>query len=163
MKLKIISDGTNTGTKLIDEISGKTIQFVQKITCSASIRDFLVYTTIDLVKVPIDVVAMAEIHEFDLNDKECNVYDAEIRIVTNEVEQKIGDVVYGIDELFIYDNKTQTPISAISDISLEITTDSDYVKAKIKKIKFEVEEAAVGLEPVNSREFGDILTNIYRV
>jgi hypothetical protein len=153
MKLKIISDGTSTGTKLINEESGEIIRFVQKISWSASMADFLTYTSIDLVNVPVDIVTKAEIHELDIYDEECNVYESEVRIVTN-----VDNIP---EELMIYDNKTQTPIGSISEISLEITTDS--IKAKIKKVKSDVEEAVVGLDPVNSREFGDILTKIYRV
>lgn len=112
-----------------------------------------------MINVPVDIVAKAEIHE------DSSVFEKDIRIITEVIERKRGLLTFGTEELFVYDAETNLPIPGISEISLEITT--EYVKAKIKKVKSvneiesEVEGASSKVEPIDVREFGDVFTDIY--
>ena len=54
-KFKIISNGTTTGTKIIDLDTGEAISCVQEITWSCNANDPLVSCTIKLINVEIEV------------------------------------------------------------------------------------------------------------
>ncbi len=55
MKLKIISDGTNLGTKVIDVESGETLGLVQKIDWQIGVGEAFATATVVLSKLPIEV------------------------------------------------------------------------------------------------------------
>ena len=58
MKLKIISDGTNTGTKLIDEDTGETISGISSLTWEASANEALTKITVELFNIPVEIVSI---------------------------------------------------------------------------------------------------------
>ncbi len=61
MKLKIISDGTTVGTKLINEETGEMIHYVQKITWEVNAQGAISKATIELAKIPIEVVVDSKV------------------------------------------------------------------------------------------------------
>lgn len=61
MKLKIISDGTATGTKLIDEASGEAIGLVQSIKWEMQASQVVSMATVTVLKVPFEAIAEAEV------------------------------------------------------------------------------------------------------
>jgi len=64
MQVKIISDGTSQGTKIIDE-NGNALENVSDIVWQADARTSLCTAFLTLVKVPIEVKVEANIHETD--------------------------------------------------------------------------------------------------
>lgn len=56
MILKIISDGTSEGTHLINSETGEEVRYVQSISWSIDANTKEVKATIDLVKVPADIM-----------------------------------------------------------------------------------------------------------
>lgn len=55
MKIKIISDGTNFGTKIINKETGEIIGRVQNITWSISAADVLAKATIEILNPEIEL------------------------------------------------------------------------------------------------------------
>lgn len=132
MKLKIISDGTNAGAKLFDEDTGECLSLVQKLTWEAAADGFpLSKVTIELLNVPVDIVATADIDLIETypEAKIAESFEKEIKIISEPKTLSTSDIK-------ITDNKTQKQISAIQEIKWEADS-SGYQKAKIKKIKFE--------------------------
>ncbi len=132
MKLKIISDGTNEGTKLVDEDSGELVPLVQKLTWEAKADGFhLTKVTIELLNVPVEIVAKADVDLFEVWPKQELVksFEKEIKIVS---EPK----TLGSSDVKIFDNQTQETVGAIQEIKWEANC-LGHQKAKIKKIKFD--------------------------
>ena len=67
MKLKIISDGTNTGTKLIDEDTGEMIHGISKLTWEVNVENFTTKVGVEFFNIPVEFVSKAdvELHEWD--------------------------------------------------------------------------------------------------
>lgn len=63
MKLKIISDGTTVGTKLINEETGEMVGLVQNIQWEVGVGDNFASATVRLIKVPVELNVDAEIFE----------------------------------------------------------------------------------------------------
>ena len=59
MKVKIISDGTASGTKLIDQETGKSIEDITSITWSVSV-DELAQVNVKFINVPVEVIGEIE-------------------------------------------------------------------------------------------------------
>ena len=67
MRLKIISDGTTRGTKVIDEETGERIGLIQDIVWSANADKTITECTIKLAKVPVEIVTEAKIDPSELH------------------------------------------------------------------------------------------------
>lgn len=65
MKLKIISDGTNTGTHLIDIETGERVQQISKISWKADVKELITTASIELTNIPVEIVSSAQISLFD--------------------------------------------------------------------------------------------------
>lgn len=132
MKLKIISDGTNSGTKLIDEDTGESVPLIQKLTWEASADGFgLTKVTIELLNVPAEIVAKADVDSVDVwpPPGTTKSFEKEIKIVSVPQKNKAPDTK-------IFDNQTQEQVGAIQEIKWEANC-LGHQKAKIKKIKFD--------------------------
>lgn len=55
MKIKIISDGTNSGTKIINKETGEMIGMVQNVTWSISSKDIYAKATIEILNPEIEL------------------------------------------------------------------------------------------------------------
>lgn len=67
MKLKITSDGTSLGTKLVDEDSGETIGLVQKIEWSIGVDSAFATCTVKLAKMPLEASFVNTKFEYDVD------------------------------------------------------------------------------------------------
>src|SRR3990167_3463131 len=72
MRIKIISDGTTLGTKVIDEETGEKIGLIQKIVWSADVNKVITECTVKLVKVPVEIITEAEAEANPLERAEAN-------------------------------------------------------------------------------------------
>jgi hypothetical protein len=136
MKLKIISDGTNAGTHLIDEDTGEIINKISKITWEIDAKeDWISKTTVELTNVPVEIVSKAEVDLYKYHDPN---YDSLLKTKTFEKEIKIVSEVSDpslIIRTKVYDNQTNEVIGAIQKIKWEATPLERA--AKLDKIKFE--------------------------
>lgn len=131
MKLKIISDGTKTGTKLIDEDTNETLGLVQKLTWEAKSDGFpLTKVNIELLNVPVEIVTKAEVDLIELwpQKKTVKSFEKEVKIVSEPKTLTTSEVK-------ITDNQTQEQVGSIQKIKWTATPKGS--KAKIKKIKFD--------------------------
>lgn len=131
MKLKIISDGTNAGTKLLDEDSGESIPLIQKLTWETDSSGFgLSKVTVELLNVPVEIVTKADVDLYEIWPTEhlSKSFEKEVKVVSEKLD-------IGAPVTKIFDNQTQEQIGAVQEIKWEANlTDR---KAKIKKIKFD--------------------------
>jgi hypothetical protein len=63
MKIKIISDGTSLGTKIIDEATGTQIMNCSDLIIKVSAKTQLVECTMTLIKVPFEYKGVAETNQ----------------------------------------------------------------------------------------------------
>ena len=71
MKIKIISDGTMLGTKIVDEETGKELSFVRKVEWTLDLNaqppwNRLATCKLEMFNVPVELVGEAEITKKDL-------------------------------------------------------------------------------------------------
>jgi hypothetical protein len=137
MKLKIVSDGTNSGTRLIDEDTGEMVHKIQKLTWSTDVENWIATTTIELVDVPVEIVSTAEIEIWDYYRNEDGTYVdlAPRQTISKEVKIVSG----GMTALTtITDNQTKEPVSAVQAVKWEADPTGSF--CKMKKICFGKEE-----------------------
>ena len=170
--LKIISDGTAAGTRLIDEDSGEMIHLVQSIFWKATSDDFLTKTSIKILNVPVEIITKATILLKKFSEESGDFEDAgQIEKLIRIVSLSTSDIGHGttLQEVFIYDAETNTPIPGVLEAIFKVDT-SDGIQARLTQVLFNeeygtkisaVEERGVAIEPIDRREFGDVLTKIY--
>jgi hypothetical protein len=161
MKLKIISDGTNVGTRLIDENTGEMIGYIQKITWKANVESFLPTVTVELLDIPVEIVTKSECQSLKFNGQlDPDIINRDIKIISNRCNEHCVTTT----DISICDNKTGEEISGIQSIEWEATP--SYIKSKMTYFDFEneslVEKSESTIEPIDRREFGDVLTEIYK-
>lgn len=61
MKLKIVSDGTAPGTKLVDAVTGEAVDNVIDIIWTVSAVDMISKAIVHMLAVPIDVTVDADV------------------------------------------------------------------------------------------------------
>lgn len=140
MKLKIVSDGTREGTKLIDENSGEMIHGVSEIIWSANPNNTMTKTTIKFFNIPVEIISTANINLIEWNK--------ESQQLTNDrfVEKKIKIISENSNNnskaCFTSDVKildeTGDPIYGIQDIECKILPEGTEIK--ISKIIFDKNE-----------------------
>lgn len=84
MNLKVISDGTETGTKLINADTGEMIHGVSKITVCADCTDQLVKTTVEYFNIPVEITTVANVDLFDNNHMNIGVLNKKIKLLANK-------------------------------------------------------------------------------
>jgi hypothetical protein len=135
MKLKIVSDGTNTGTHLIDEETGKSIEQISKLSWEANAKEFITTVSVELTNIPVEIISTAEVNLFehvapDWDAVHTKDFQEEIKIVS-ERNRGIGSVPF----TKILDNKTGQAVGAIQEIKWECTPHKQG--AVVKKIFFD--------------------------
>ncbi len=65
MRIKIISDGTTLGTRLVNAETGESIDGATSITWSANIDDGSVVALVRFIRLPIDAIGEAELLNAD--------------------------------------------------------------------------------------------------
>lgn len=130
MKLKLISDGTNTGTKLINEETGETVQRISKLSFEANAKDQLTKVTVELFDVPVEIVSKAKVDLYEFippfNDEEhTKTFFKNIKIAS---EGRSCQTI-------ISDAESGEAVGAIQKIVWEATPQKR--SAKIDKIKFD--------------------------
>lgn len=133
MKLKIISDGTSAGTKLIDEDTGEMIHLIQNLTWQQSGEDYASKVTIELINIPVEIVAKAEVELLEYDSawelKPTKTFEKEIKI-----SSKITENVFTPDTR-VYDNENNTLVGAVQEVKWQ--ADTTETKAQVKRIKFD--------------------------
>lgn len=130
MKLKIISDGTNAGTRLIDEDTGEAIPLIQKLTWEADAKDLCTKVTVELLNIPVEIVSKSEVEllDFDANElKLIKTFEKDIKIVS----ERKGKT--SVPHTSILDIQTNKKVEAIQEIKWEANISE--TKAKLSKFK----------------------------
>lgn len=136
MKLKIISDGTNAGTKLIDEDTGEMIHLIQKLTWEANAEEVCTKITVEFINIPVEIVSKAEVDLIEYVDQgkswepvHTKTFEKQIKVVS----EKKGNAFTPYTT--IHDAQTNEQIGAVQEIKWEANTTE--IKAKVKRIKFD--------------------------
>lgn len=131
MKLKIISDGTKTGTKLIDEDTGEMIHGISKLTWEASVEDWAITkTTIEFFNIPVEIVSSVKVDllEYNSNYTELLVsksFDKNVKITS---EDRNGMTIPAT-RVKIHDADTNEPVGAVQKIKWEATPEGSSAEA----------------------------------
>jgi hypothetical protein len=130
MKLKIISDGTNAGTHLVDTDTGEVIHKIQKLTWEVDAKNCITTTTVEISNIPVEIVSSADValYEYKSPDYELSHskdFQKEIKIVSDGIS-------YNTE---IYDNDTNEKVAAIRNIKWEATPYK--LGSKVERIKFD--------------------------
>jgi hypothetical protein len=134
MKLKIVSDGTNAGTHLIDEDTGEVIHKISKLTWEASSDDPLTKATVEFTNIPVEIVSKAKVdlYEFqgpDFTSVHTKTFEKEIKIASDK-----GKPGYST-HVKIFDTETNEQVGAVQTVKWEATPHDR--KATLTKIKFD--------------------------
>jgi hypothetical protein len=135
MKLKIISDGTNAGTKLIDEDTGKMVHLIQKLSWEANAKEPFAKVTVELINIPVEITSKAEVELLDYNKDNWELevsktFEKEIKIISKAAKVNQFNL-----HTTVHDVQTNEQVGAIQEIKWEATPSE--VKAKVKRIKFD--------------------------
>ena len=137
MKLKIISDGTNGGTKLIDEDTGEMIHGISKLTWESYADTLLTKVTVEFFNIPVEITTKADVELFEHTESNnwkpihTKSFEKEIKVISSDENGK-SIPVYNTK---IYDTQTNKSVAAVQNIKWQATPDGS--KAKVKKIKFD--------------------------
>jgi len=171
MKLKIISDGVSL-PKLVDEDSGEMIHLIQRLIWKAKSGEFLTKTNIEIVNIPVEIVAKATIHiqRFIVSTGEFETVDQiekRIKIVSSTV---LPETPGRIQDISICDAETNEALPGVLEVVFDVDATNEVratIKQWISDIKNKpptpssVEERVASIEPIDVREFGDVFTDIY--
>jgi hypothetical protein len=129
MKLKIISDGTNIGTHLVDVETGERVQQIGKISWKANAKELTTTANVELTNIPVEIVSSAQVSLFDFPPPG-------YELVHSKDFQKDVKIVCGgsVHQVEIFDKDTNLLVGAIQDITWEATPEKR--EATINKIKF---------------------------
>src|SRR5580692_8961723 len=88
MKLKIVSDGTNAGTHLVDEDTGEFVRGISKISWECSCDDVITKTIIELQNIPVEIVSKAEVDLLEMMPPSYKAvysksFEKEVKVVTD--------------------------------------------------------------------------------
>jgi|SRR6185436_16568660 len=135
MKLKIISDGTNEGTKLIDEDTGEMFHGISKLNWQANTDDTLTKVNVEFFNVPVEIVTQAKIELMDYTEDYTDLqlsknFDKNIKITSKSHDGKAIPTT----SVKVYDMDTNEIIGAVQSIKWEATPkkcEAEIVKIKI--------------------------------
>lgn len=147
MRLKLVSDGTNTGTKLIDEDTGEMVHGISKITWEANAKDVVTKTTVEFFNIPVDIQSKAEVHlqewvsveptinsqnklESSLDFAETRSFEKDIKIVS-EANKNTGIVT--ASKTLVKDAPTDIAVGAVQSVRWEATPEGS--KAVLTKVR----------------------------
>lgn len=136
MKLKIISDGTNVGTKLIDEETGQMVHGISKLTWEADANEILTKVSVEFFNIPVEIVSKADVELYELlppdwTQLHTKSFEKTIKITSKDQNKK----AVASQHVNVYDSETEQAVGAIQNIKWEATPEG--CKAKVKKFKFD--------------------------
>lgn len=136
MKLKIISDGTNAGTKLIDEDTGETIGGISSLIWEASAEKALTKVTVELFNIPVEITSKAEVDLYECKAPNWGMefsksFEKNVKLVSNLSSSK---AVLNTDTK-VMDADTGEVVGAIQEVKWEATPQG--IVAKVKRLKFD--------------------------
>lgn len=129
MKLKIISDGTKLGTKLVNEETGEPVQLVQSIEWETNFSDTIPIATIKIAMPKVDLTSMAKVSSFAYSQSSDNFE------FSNDEAKKVKVVSY--DEIYkikITDENEQA-LAGVQQIKWKVDVKSNDTEMTIQKIK----------------------------
>lgn len=141
MKLKITSDGTITGTKLIDEDSGNPVMAVQKIVWTLTADEWIPRVSLETLGMAADITCLATVDLFGFveeNDYSEAVYLKSFEKNVRIVNERKGENLVVSTHCKVFDADTNEQIGAIQEITWEATPTGS--KAKLKKLFFDNKE-----------------------
>ena len=150
VNLKIISDGTTTGTKLIDENSGEMVHLVQRISWKATSDAFLTKTFIEVLNVPVEIVAKATVFLKKFNEsgdlEDAGQVEKLIKIVSS------SESSYGarMQKVLIYDAETSAVFAGVSEATVEI--DTDGIQVRLTQVMMFDKEAGTKISDVEEAD-----------
>lgn len=127
MELKIISDGTTVGTKLVDAATGEKIQYVQSIEWEIDAKTLIAYATIKLAKVPIETTLLSNINEFKLDPP---TYTNLNKVANSNENVKISSD--GTNAKIISDNGKQ--LAGVQNVNFKVDVSNDKATCYIDKL-----------------------------
>lgn len=86
MKVKIVSDGTRAGTKVVNAETGELIQNVTAIVYTYAGKDCFSHCKLDIVNVEMDVVAEDPTKKIDPNNPKNLVFDPLVTMEPKDVK-----------------------------------------------------------------------------
>jgi hypothetical protein len=136
MKLKIISDGTNAGTKLIDEDTGEMVHGVSKLSFEAGVDDFISKVSVEFTNIAVEIASQAEVDLLDFDKGFINLvhsktFEKKIKIVSTDQNGK----TVANQHIRILDGETNQPVGAIQNVKWEATPEGS--KAKVVRVRFD--------------------------
>lgn len=130
MKLKIISDGTNAGTKLIDEDTGKMIHLIQKLSWEADAKEWATKVTVEFINIPVEIISKAEVELLDYNKETWELEPSKTFEKNVKIESE-GQT----NKTYIKNADTGEVVGAVQKIAWEATPEE--IKTKVTRIKFD--------------------------
>lgn len=139
MKLKLISDGTNIGTKLIDEDTGEQVHGISQITFEADVNETLAKVSIDFFNIPVEITTKTNVDLLahvppDYEVEHTKSFEKEVKIVSKENNNK----PITPNSVRIMDAETNQPVGAVQHIKWTATPEG--ASATLKKIFFDKKE-----------------------
>lgn len=138
IKLKIISDGTNLGTKIIDEETGTQVSNIKKITWKADYERSITTAIIEFFNLPVEITSSAKVNLMTYTQDNgwekpllSKTFDKEIKIVSENKDTENTT----FQKTLILDAKTQSPVGCIQKIEWEATPEKR--DALLEKICFD--------------------------
>jgi hypothetical protein len=136
MKLKIISDGTNGGTKLIDEDTGETVHGIGKLTWEASATEVLTKATVEFFNIPVEIVSKAEVDLYECKSPNWGMEFSKSFEKNVKLESKLaGSKAVLNTDTKITDADTNELVGAVQEVKWEATPEG--IKTKVKRLKFD--------------------------
>lgn len=122
MKLKLISDGTPIGTKIVDEETGEMLHGISNLTWEVSANEPLTKLTLELFNVPVEISATANVEVQKLNVNNCwehsETVSKDISVLSKSKEGK--NIVTSYDTKII-DSNSKENVSGIQSVKLAVT------------------------------------------
>jgi hypothetical protein len=138
MKLKLYSDGTNNGTRVIDEDTGEMVHGILKLNWEANAEELITKVGVEFFSIPVEITTKADVDLYEWDKTTGDIthtksFEKTVRIVSEKLQENL--LAVPTINTFVYDVETNEKVGAIQKITWEATPSGS--KAKIKKIKFD--------------------------
>jgi hypothetical protein len=136
MKLKLISDGTNAGTKLIDEDTGQMIHGIAKLTWEADCKDLSVTkTTVEFFNVPVEIISPVKVDLLEYNSDYTELCVSKSFDKNIKVTSESRGAIVPTSSVKIQDTDTNDAVGAVQSVKWEATPTER--KAEAIRIRFD--------------------------
>lgn len=140
MKLKIISDGTNAGTKLVNAETGEMVNLISKITWGAMANEALTTASVELFNIPVEITTKAIIETLDTSSKPISQELKNITIKSEASGKGTSQIVK------ICDKETGEAIPMIQEINWEASPSKREATIYLVKLSEEQEKLLLKTE-----------------